>query len=81
VRGQVLADVALELDFGVQGHGLVFMSQIGLQRLVDKRKQLCILMLYSAHPTAYVDGAGDGGGGQRSADLGEQQVRRILCCA
>jgi len=30
VRGQVLADVALELDFGVQRHGLDFMSQIGL---------------------------------------------------
>ena len=30
VRGQVLADVALELDFGVQGHGLGLMNQIGL---------------------------------------------------
>ena len=42
--GQVLAGVGLELDFGVQGHGPDFMSQIGLQRLMDKRKQLCILI-------------------------------------
>ena len=48
---------------------------------MGKREQLCILTLYSVHPTAYVDGAGDGGGGQRGAGLGEQQVRRILCCA
>ena len=43
----MLADVVLELDFGVQGHGLDFMNQIGLQRLVDKREQLCILILPS----------------------------------
>ncbi len=62
--GRVLADARLELDFVVQGHGLDFMSQIGLQRLMGKREQLCILTLYRVHPTAYVDGAGgDGGGG------------------